>query len=288
MQILIDGLISGFPLALVALGFVLVYVPARVFFLALAGIYSLAPFLVWQFRNGGHPSLSGIAMSLATCVLLAILAEFLNHWPLAKKQAPDGAHLVSSLGIYIVVVQIIAIIWGNEVKVLRAGIDTTYSFSSIVLTRSQLLCAIVPIILLTFFFVGLRFTNAGLLFRALADNPIEFALKGHNVRAWRLAVFALAGLLASTAALLTANDLGFDPHGGLSSLLLGVIAVIVGGRRTFFGPVLGAVILSVIRSEVVWLLSARWEQAATFALLAIFLFFRPHGILGRKIRLEAE
>ena len=45
--------------------------------------------------------------------------------------------------------------------------------------------------------------------------------------------------------------------------------------------------LGVLRAEVVWFGSARWEEAATFVLLALFLFFRPQGLFARRTRLEA-
>jgi branched-chain amino acid transport system permease protein len=100
--------------------------------------------------------------------------------------------------------------------------------------------------------------------------------------------FGVSGFLAAIAALLTAYDVGFDPHGGLIALLLAVVAVIVGGQQSFVGPVVGGILLGVARSEVVWFLSARWQDAVAFGLLALFLFVRPHGLIGREKRLEAR
>lgn len=45
MQILANGLINGLTLALLALGFSVVYLPTRVFAIALAGVYALTPYL---------------------------------------------------------------------------------------------------------------------------------------------------------------------------------------------------------------------------------------------------
>jgi len=100
--------------------------------------------------------------------------------------------------------------------------------------------------------------------------------------------FGISGIFCSGSALLVSYDIGFDPHGGLIALLLAVVAVIIGGRQSFMGPVMGGILLGLVRSEVVWFLSARWQEAITFLLLALFLFVRPNGIFGRKGRLEAE
>jgi len=49
MQVLLNGLISGAMIALLAIAFQIVYLPTRVFFLGLAGIFAIAPFVVYTF-----------------------------------------------------------------------------------------------------------------------------------------------------------------------------------------------------------------------------------------------
>jgi branched-chain amino acid transport system permease protein len=87
---------------------------------------------------------------------------------------------------------------------------------------------------------------------------------------------------------LTAYDLGFHPNGGLAILLLAIVAVIIGGRQSFLGPILGALLVGISRNLVVWFWSSKWQDAVTFLLLAITLLLIPNGILGRKTRLEAR
>jgi len=132
----------------------------------------------------------------------------------------------------------------------------------------------------------LKFTSIGSRFRALADNPVEFALMGLNVNTYRLAAFCISGLLIGIAALLTANEVGFDPYGGLHFFLLAVVAVILGGKSSFVGPVVGGLILGLVRSGVVYVWSARWQDVFTFLLLALFLYIRPQGLFSAKLRLE--
>jgi branched-chain amino acid transport system permease protein len=207
---------------------------------------------------------------------------------LERKDASTGAHLIASLGIYIALVQIIVLIWDNQSKTLRKGLDEVFTFGDATLTHAQIIAATLSVTTLSFFYAWLRFSSLGLQFRALADNPKELALQGYNTQWLRLLAFGVSGLLASIAALLMAYDIGFDPHGGLTALLLAVVAVIVGGRQSFIGPVLGGLLLGVLRSGTLWLLSARWQDAVTFGILALFLFIRPRGIVGRKTRLEAQ
>jgi len=68
MQILINGLVAGSVIALLALAFQSVYLPTRIFFLGLAGIYSATPFVAYAVLKSGGPiwlaALAGLAVAL--------------------------------------------------------------------------------------------------------------------------------------------------------------------------------------------------------------------------------
>jgi branched-chain amino acid transport system permease protein len=99
-------------------------------------------------------------------------------------------------------------------------------------------------------------------------------------------IFAISGLLCSLASLIIAIDEGFSPHEGLESILLAIVATMIGGKNTFLGPVIGALLIGIFRSSIVWYFSAIWQNTFTFLLLAIFLLLRPQGIIGQKYRIE--
>lgn len=288
MQIILNGLVNGLLLACLALGFSIVYLPTRIFFITLGAVYALAPYIAKSVLAAGVPWWLSVPTVIAIAMVISALCELLNHRPLEKRQASEGAHLIASLGVYIVLVEGIAVVWGNDPQVLRTGLDVVYRFGGLILTRAQLLTVFVSISLLATFYTWLRFSDLGLHLRAMADNAIEFALRGFNLHAYRLLVFCLAAVLAAATSMLSAYDVGFDPYGGLHMLLLAIVAVIVGGRGSFWGPIVGGLLLGLLRSLVVWHLSARWQDVATFALLALFLYVRPYGICGRPSRLEAE
>jgi branched-chain amino acid transport system permease protein len=287
LQILLNGLISGLAIALLAVAFQMVYLPTRVFFVGLAGLYSFAPYVATASQRTLGLWPVSIVVSVVVVVCLAVLFEWANHARLTRKGASDGAHLISSLGLYILLTQLVAMIWGSEIKTVRTGVDATFRLGDSVLTQSQLLILGVSAVLLVGFLVMLRAANFGLRLRALADNPIQFALYGYNVDAHRLLAFAMAGVFAAAAALVTANDIGFDPHMGLHATLLAVVPVIIGGRSSFVGPIVGGLLLGLVRAQVVWHFSARWQEAVTFAVLALCLLLRPQGLFGSKTRIEA-
>ena len=178
MQIFLNGLIAGLDIALLAMAFQMVYLPTRVFFLGLAGLYTLAPYLLKLGAAVLGGWTGGLLVSLGGVVSLAVLFEWRNHAPLTRKGASDGAHLIASLGLYILVVQTVVMIWGNDTRTLRTGVDAAYIVGDSVLTQSQIIMGGVATLLLLAVLAMLYLTGIGLRLRALSDNPTQFALYG--------------------------------------------------------------------------------------------------------------
>ena len=288
MQVLLNGLISGLAIAILAFAFAIVYLPTRVFHIALGGIYVAVPFIALSSLSAGIPWPLAILAALMVGTGLSIGCELLNHNRLARMNAPAVSHLLSSLGIYIAIVEVIILVWGNEARVLREGPGKVITLLSFSLTHGQVLTATVSLALILTSYLWLHFSNVGLQFRAHADSPKELVLRGHSSRLLRGLAFTLSGFLCSASSLVIAYDMGFDPHEGLSTLLLAIAAVLIGGRDSFVGPLLGGVLVGVLRASTLWFLSARWQEAATFVLLILVLYLRPYGLVGKKQRMEEE
>lgn len=286
MQIFVNGLLQGVLLGAIGVAFALVYRTTKVFHLALGGIGALAPYLVLVAIAVGLSGWVAVLLAVFTTAWLGVLIDESIHWPFSCKRAPAEVHLIASLGAYLVIVQCIALIWGNETQVLRSGVDRTWTVFEVTLAQAQVLGPVLTLAATVALFVWLNGAGRGLEMRALADNPILVSLLGRNVRTLRRWIFGLSAALASIAALAVAWDVGFDPQVGLKAVLLGMVAMIIGGTGRFIGPFVGGMLLGVLRAEVVWFGSARWEEAVTFTLLGLFLFFRPQGIFARSVRLE--
>jgi len=286
MQILLNGTIQGLLISLLAIGFSIVYNSTGIIYVAQGAVYAISPFLLLSFLKFGMGIPFAVFFTFVITIFLSMSFEKINHWPLYKKEASPLIQLISSLGIYIIIVQIIALIWGNETKVLRAGVDTTCNFLGVILTKSQIIGGMTGLLFIILFLIWLKKSDTGLMLVALSDNPVQLSLLGHNIVKLRLLTFGISGLFTTTAASLTAFDVGFDPQGGLNAVLIAIVATIIGGKGSFVGPAMCGVLLGIVRSQVVWYTSARWEDALTFLFLVLFLFFRPQGILGSKGRIE--
>jgi branched-chain amino acid transport system permease protein len=288
MQIIVNGFISGTAIALLALAFQSVYLPTRVFFLGMTGVYAISPFILLAVLNSGGGRWIAVPVSIGTAILICLACEWLIHAPLESRKAGAGAHLIASLGSSIILVQIISLIWGNNSQILRMGPVSVSHVGNVIVTGEQWITIAMAATAIGAFGLFLKRSDLGLRLRALADNPTQFALFGHNVTFHRYLSFGLAGALISIASLAGAYDIGFDAYSGLRAMLLAVVAVIIGGQRSFAGPVLGGLLLGVVRSQIVWYWSASWQEPVTFALLAFTLLLLPQGVLGRKSRVESN
>lgn len=287
LQIFINSLISGLAIGAIALAFTLVYRPTGVFYLALGSIYALVPHFALALINKDVHWSAAFGVSVLLGVAVSCGCEVLSHSRLERKGAPHINHLVASLGIYTILVQLIVLVWGSNIKVLWEAQDQVYRPFGLSLTQAQAISAITILLMLGALGVWMKKARKGLLLRGLTYNSKEMQLLGRPVPSLRLWAFGISGGLVAVVSLVKANDVGFDPFGGIGAILLGVVAVIIGGRDSFIGPVVGGVILSLVRSFATWH-SPKWEEAVTFLLLGFFLLFIPKGIFSRTTRMEAD
>ena len=227
-----------------------------------------------------------VPVVLALSAAFAALIECVVYHPFAQKRCSSGVVMIASLGVMIVVENVIALAFGNEVKTISNQLEPSVAFAGLRFTRIQLLQ----------FFVGLGvFAAVGAAVRhgkwfkalwAMGDQPELLPVLGLPVRWLRLGVMMLGGVLVAIPAMLISWDIGMDPHVGMHYLLLGSVAVFFGGVDRYWAWGAGAMILSALQSLAVWKFSAQWNDLVTFGVLVFVLLFRPQGLFGLRKRLE--
>ena len=285
-QFIINGLINGAIYALVALGFALVYNTTRIFHMAYAVLYMVAPYLWYSFYIQMHLNVwLAITMAIVGTIILSLLIEILVYKPLAKRNSSLNVVLIASIGVMIIVINVIALIYGNETKTISSDIAKSIQLGKIIITYPQLLQFFVSLALIAIFLVFLKFSKFGINTRALRDDEILCKIFALNISRLRLLLFGLSGFFVAVGGILVANDVGFDPYVGMPMFLNAIVALIIGGIGKFYSPVIGGFTIGLLQSLVVWKFSANWQDAVTFTLLIIFLLFRPQGFFGEKRRL---
>lgn len=286
-QFIANGLCKGSIYVVVALGFGLIYTTSRVFHIAHGLLYTLGAYgLIVGTGWLGLPIWCAIGFSVVATALVGVGIERLVYWPLERKRASGPVLMIASFGVYIVGVNLIAMLFGNESKAISNGAASTIRFGDVILTYIQLCQFATGALVVIAFASFLKWSSSGRVCRAIADDPILAEVLGVRVGIARAFVFGLGSLLAAVGGILSALDVGMDPYVGLPAVLVAAVACIIGGLRRFLAPAMGGVLLALIQSLIVWQTSAHWESAVTFALLIGFLVWRPQGLVGQAVRLE--
>ncbi len=280
-QFIAFGLCKGAVYALVALGFGLVYTTTRVFHIAHGAAYVLAAYaLFWAVGLLKLPLAFGILLSCAVTVLFGVLVEALIYMPLNDRHSSSAATMISSLGTYIVLVNVLAVLFGNESRTMSVDAARTVSIGGAILTWVQIAQLATSSMLIVTYWMFLKYTSLGKVSRSVADDAVLASVLGVKVNRVRYVALGLGSLLAAVGAILTALDIGLDPQIGFSVVLMAAVSCIIGGLNRFLAPALGGVFLGMTQSLVGWRISAKWEGAVTFTILIVFLLFRPQGLLG--------
>jgi len=285
LQFIINGIITGVLYSLAAAGFALVYNTTRIFHIAAAAVYTLAAYgFFFAARSLGLPLWLAVVVALVFTAAASVACETAVYRPLARKGASPNVVMISSIGLMTILINVVAMLFGNETKIISNAIQTPFRFGGLVLTQPQMLQLVVGAGALALLAALLKFSSLGIKMRALGNAPVLYEIFGFNTGALRLGVFALSGVFLGLSSCLSANDVGMTPYGGMSVLINAFVAMIIGGTERILACVAGGILLGVLQALAVWQFAANWQNAVTFLLLLVFLFFRPQGLLGARRR----
>ena len=286
IQVVFNGLFSGAVACLVGIGFSLIYRTARFFHFShgivfTSGAYFTFLFYVWL----GQPLLFSILLSIIASTLLGCVMEVFVYRPLNHKGASPQLLFLASLGIYVVLQNIISTVFGDAPKTIRSGVvEEGINILGARVTPIQILIIGVSIVLVVMVAVLLKKTKMGRAMRAVANDPELAKVSGIESDRVILWTFAAGSALASIAGILMALDVDMTPTMGMNALMMGAVASIIGGIRSIPGVALGALLLGMAQHMGAWKISSQWQDAIAFFILLVFLLFRPQGFLGRKVR----
>ncbi len=113
----------------------------------------------------------------------------------------------------------------------------------------------------------------------IRENEARMSSVGYNVFAYKLAAFCIAGAVAGYAGALSAQHAKYVSPGDVSFEVsaIALVAVIVGGRATLFGAVLGAAFVYILRDELSSTFSEHWRIVLGLVFVAV-VYALPRGL----------
>jgi branched-chain amino acid transport system permease protein/neutral amino acid transport system permease protein len=255
-------------------------------------------FGVARFANVAHPdfmmlgayttytfnALLGVPFWLAA--LLGVGAALLIGVPVARiaydKLPVTGTVqlLIISIGVSFVLRHVVLFFFGSNYLQFAVPLQRPYVWGAVRLTPYQLVTLAVAVGLGFGVHLLLTRTKLGRILRAMADNPVLCQISGADVGRARLAMWAIAVLLAAVAGVLIGLNLVIQPNMGWDLIIPIFSAVILGGIGNPYGAMAGALVIGLVQEWSTLVVPSAYKETISFAVLAVCLMFRPRGLWG--------
>lgn len=285
-QLIMNALIAGSVYALVGVGFALLFRVLRFFHFTHGLSYTLGAYAALGLsRWSGLSWFVVIPMALVIAVLVGLMLDRAVYAPLRSRSASSLVCLLASIGLYIVGQNAVSLIFGDSTQSIRPylverglhlwGARIT-GVQSVIIGCSITACVVTAL--------WLRLTSTGRQVRAVANDPELAAIVGVPTRRIIAIVTATGWALGAFAGILASFDRDMVPTMGMHALLMGIVAVIVGGANSIGGVFFGAILIAAAQNLSALWIPLAWQDAIVFLILVVFLLVRPQGVLGRSLR----
>ena len=296
LQQCLIGLTNGALIALVALGYTMVYGIIGLINFAHGDLIMLGACLALTLVGAMGLAAAGPAATWLGIILLVVLCglfcgglnlavDRLVYKPL--RTAPKLAPLVSAIGVSFIFMNV-GLFWlGPSDRSFPELLPSTNLLGGegLQVTWKDLLVLLVVVPLMVGLTLLVRTTRLGRAMRAVCQDPTAAALVGIDVDRVIAATFFIGGFLGGAASViygLYINTIGFQM--GFQNGLYAFTAAVLGGIGSIPGAVLGGVVIGLVRALSSAYVSERWTGGIVFAILIVILVFRPEGLLGKRVK----
>jgi len=285
MDILIYGTINSVALALMALGFALVYGISRVANFAHGALYVVTGFLTWSlFKGAGlNYALSIVLAMLATGVIGAIIYRFF----LIRVRGMAISEIIASYAIGLAILE--GFRWGGfkgmtytlppfvEGSVILAGIPVDYH---------RLLVVAIGFGVVGFLWAFTHYSRIGLALRGMAQDERAALMLGIDSDLMAVVAMAFGSMLAGLSAVVLLPLGNIVVEKGYDVLIQAIAVCIVGGLGSWVGAVVAAFIIGFAQILTVVWWGAHFQMVVALLAIIFTLVLRPSGLFGRQKELE--
>ncbi len=300
---LVIGITNGAIIALIALGYTLVYgiielinfahgdnfmIGSFVGLTVLSGTFlGLGFFAPISGDSGALISILGVliamVVAMVVCGLLGVGIERVAYKPL--RNSPRLAVLITAIGMSFIL-QNIGLAWKGPAQVpfpeLISGANILPGDSIIFRWKDLFVIAVtIPLLVALSYFISN--TKQGKAMRAVAQDKEAAAMVGINVNRTISITFLLGGILAGASGVMFGLFNGITVFNvGFQQGLYAFTAAVLGGIGNLTGAVVGGFLIGIIGSMADQYIGVRWTAIVIFSVLILVLVFRPRGLLGDR------
>jgi branched-chain amino acid transport system permease protein len=276
-----NGLLQGCILALVGLGFSLVWGILNIINLAHAAFIMLAAYLTYFLwvLVGLDPFLSLPVTMLALFGAGFVLQRYVINLVMGASVLTT---FLLTFGFESLLINLALRLFSADTRQSRpAYANVSLSLGDLRLPYTQLGAVAVALVLTYLLYLFLDHTRTGSSIRAVGQDRVAARLMGIDIGRTYALTFGLGAALAAASGTLLSTTSGFSPNGFGSFNVLAFSVVVLGGLGSIPGALLGGLVFGLVYEfGGTYALSQR--DVIIFAILILVLVLRPTGLLGRE------
>jgi branched-chain amino acid transport system permease protein len=281
---LLEGTVTAFVLALIALGLSLVFGVMRIVNIAHGEFFMLGAVLAWSCSMlVGGGAFMGFAVALVVGPLIVgAMAVAADGLILRRINYQPESTIVATIGLLYIIQQLVLTLFGADARPVVPPIYFRVSFPWFGYSGYKLIVAGVSGLLLLGTWLAMSKTKLGLYMRATQQDQEMAQAFGVPVRRVYAKAFALGAMLAAVAGVLVVPIQQAHYLMGLDPLLLSFIVVIIGGLGSLKGTMVAAFVVGISDGVVSVFFSPTLAKIVATLLVAAVLVLRPGGLFGEE------
>lgn len=290
MQLVINALIAGSFAALMAGGLSLVYGVLKVFNLALGQFALFGGYVTWfLYRQAELPLPIAILGGIGAGALIAWIGFELSVAPFYRRHR--FLPLVTTIAFSMILDGLLQILFQEQPRSILIGAKSPLAVGDAVLSVEQLILILVTLLMLCATAWMLYGTPLGRRIRATVQHPSAAESLGIRSALLHRLVFVASGMLAAMAGIFVGIDQNLTPTLGFAITIKAYAALIVGGKDSLWGTILGAYLIALIEQIAVGVplfgvyISAGYQGTVALVFIIVVLLIRPNGLFGSTLRL---
>ncbi|MFO7737725.1 MAG: branched-chain amino acid ABC transporter permease [Desulfatiglandaceae bacterium] len=285
MEILIYGTINSIALALMALGFALVYGISRVPNFAHGALYVITGFITWTLlRALGLNYLLSIFLAL---VAIGLVGALIYQFVLIRVRGMAISEIIASYAIGLAILE--GLRWGGfkgTTYTLPVFIEGSIHIWDVPVDLHRVLVVGIggAVVAMLWFFT--HYTRIGLALRGMAQDERAALMLGIDSDVMALVAMAFGAMLAGLAGIVLLPLGNIVVEKGYDVLIQAIAVCIVGGLGSWMGAVLAAFLIGFAQILTTVYLGAHFQMVVALMAIILTLILKPSGLFGRQKELE--
>jgi neutral amino acid transport system permease protein len=287
LQLVVNGLVTGSIIAISAIGLTLVYGILRIVNFAHGDYLTFGAYMAFAANvTLGANMIVATLFAMVATAFLGLGLEYVLWRPMRRKGAGVVSLFITSIGLALVLRDVIFLIWGAQGRRYNIDVFQVYRFGFLRLSLSQIVTIGISATAILLVAVMLARTRLGKAMRALSDNRSLASVAGIDVDRVTASTWFIGSALAGLGGVLIGLvQSSFEPNTGASLLLPIFAAVILGGVGNAYGALVGGLTLGVAMEVSTWSalgggIDPIYKPVVAFVVLIVMLLLRPQGLFG--------